>query len=84
MCAYVYAHGSAFVCVYLKVLSLYFLSCFLNKSKHSSAKKLDTEHDIVAAFIGRERVIQRKRREHIQNPPLLGEGISTLGNPTRA
>lgn len=65
MCAYVHVHACAFVCVYIFPRSchlLYFHTCFLDKPKHSSATKLDTEHDVVAAFIGRERVIKRKIR----------------------
>lgn len=67
MCAWVYAHKCAFVYVYIFPRSfhlLYFHNCFLNKPKHSSATKLDTEHDIVAAFIGRGRVIKRKIRTY--------------------
>lgn len=75
------------ICVYIFPRSchlIYCHNCFLNKPKHSSATKLDTEHDIVAIFMGRERTIKKKIREHIQNPTLLGESVSTLGNPTRA
>lgn len=65
MCAYVHAHGCAFMCVYIFPRScrlLYLHNCFLNQPKHSSATKLDTGHDIVAAFKGK--VIKRKIRTY--------------------
>ena len=84
---YVYVHGCVFVCVYTFPRSwhlLYFHNFYLYKPKHGSATKLNTEKDIVAALTSRERVIKRKIREKIQNLCLLGEGVSTLGNPVRA
>lgn len=83
VCTWVCICGCLYICPRPCCL-LYFHNRFLNKPKHGSATKLDTEQDIVAAFTSRERIIKRKIRKHIQNPHLLGEGVSTLGNPTRA
>lgn len=86
-CAYMYVHGCVFVYVYTLPRSwhlLYFHNSFLYKPKHATATKLNREQGIVVALTSRERVIKRKIREEIQNLCLLGEGVSTFGNPARA